>query len=409
MANGWADFGAALGGDSELEYEQGRALGAKTEQALAAARESVNKNAARQQSQQTFEAAGVPPEKAKLLANSVLGEYDLGQQFGGLLKQQEYDLRATAGDPTKSFSERNIALQGVAPGPVDRFQKIGRGVDDRFDEAGVTDLGSAFGDSGSNSAQMQLLDRFGFPSVLADDAQKDLALSTLRDTFGTGVAGEVPFSYSKSPYAHGGPQPLNPAAAPGGAAPPPAPAAAAPRVTPLVPVSDVAANTAAVAAAKAKGTATGGNAASLPTAINTIDTFSKDVDKLVNSKGFDSIYGARAGTAAGQAAMTFIDQDAADAAALRKKINAESFRASISSMRGLGQLSNAEGEKVQAALTTLADPHISPAAARQAAIDLKTRLEELKRVAQIEASMAPAAQAPGGPISLDEYLRSKGH
>lgn len=399
MANPFEVFGAALGGDSEKAYQEGRMYGAKTEDALAAARERVEKSAAKQRIRGTARAAGISDTDADLYADVLTAGGNLGDLFGGLKTKQEIGLRERASNPNLSFSDRNIALQGVASAPVDRFQKIGRGVDDRFDEAGVQDLGAAFADSGSNSAQMQLLDRFGFPAVLADDAQKDLALSTLRDTFGVGDAAGVPFSFSKSPYRHGGPQPLAPGAAPTAASAPPPPPAAAPPIAPMLPTAAVADNARQIEAAKAQGSAQGKNAASLPTALNTIDTFTKDIDDLLASKGFDSIYGARVGTPAGQAAVTFINQDAQDAAVLRNKINAESFRASINSMRGLGQLSNAEGEKVQAALTTLADPHLSPAAARQAAQDLKVHLAELKRVAKIEAGQGGGTAPTGNDYS----------
>jgi hypothetical protein len=157
MADGFKLFGQALGGDSEESYQEGRMMGAKTEAAFAEARERVNKNAARQQSEQTFVAAGVDPARAKMLANAAIGDIDLGQLFGGALKQQEIGLRDRASDPNSTFSDRNIALQGLATAPVDRFQKIGRGVDDRFNEEGVMDLGDAFAGGENESAQMQLI------------------------------------------------------------------------------------------------------------------------------------------------------------------------------------------------------------------------------------------------------------
>jgi hypothetical protein len=168
---------------------------------------------------------------------------------------------------------------------------------------------------------------------------------------------------------------------------------------PLSTTASEAASAGQIAAGKAQGEAQGKNAASLPTALNTIDTFTNDITNLVNSPGFNSIYGARVGTPVGQAITTFASQDAADAAALREKVNAESFRASINSMRGLGQLSNAEGSKVQAALTTLANPHLSPEAARAAAEQLKLHLADLKRVAQIEANQGSAPASPTNPAA----------
>lgn len=395
MATGWEMLGEAFGGDSEKAYQEGRALGAKTEEALAAARERVQKNAARQTYRQSLEAAGVKPDEANLLSDAALGDINLAEQFGGLQKRQEIGLRERASDPNLSFSDRNIALQGVASAPVDRFQKIGRGVDDRFNEEGVVDLGEAFADTSGTSAQMQLLDRFGFPSRLEDNAQKDLALSTLRDTFGVGDAGGVPFSFSKSPYASGGPRNLAPGGAPAPAAAPAAPAAAS-TVAPMVPTSAVTGNVAAVAAAKERGSAAGRAEAGLPSTFATIDKFSSDIDEFLKAPGFDGVYGNLQGSAPGAIISGLMSQDIADAQGKLGNLGAQAFLASIQKMRGFGQLSNQEGAKVEAALTEAVNTKIGSPAARAAWAKVQLHLEELKRVAQIEANMGQA-QAPPGP------------
>jgi hypothetical protein len=133
-------------GQSELNYEKGRALGANTEVALAQARERVEKERARQAlagQLKTF----LPANIADASATALSAGAGLGDVMTMRDKNQEYDFRATAGDPAKSFAERNIALQGVSNAPVERFGTAGEGlVQDKFSDATqptVTPLGEA--------------------------------------------------------------------------------------------------------------------------------------------------------------------------------------------------------------------------------------------------------------------------
>jgi hypothetical protein len=51
--------------------------------------------------------------------------------------QQEHDFRARAGDPNLPFDQRQIALQGVASGPVERFGTVGENMyQDKFSNDG---------------------------------------------------------------------------------------------------------------------------------------------------------------------------------------------------------------------------------------------------------------------------------
>lgn len=382
-APNWAaGLGAVLGGDSEVEYEKGRAMGANTENALAEARRRVMENDALVKGRSSAIAAGIPEAQANAAYDAVQAGGKFDDPIQVMLKNQEYGFRQTAGNPATSPGDANAALRGVSGGPNEPLYKLGGNYASKFgDTDTVTPLPG--GESGGGtSAGMQALKAFGFIDPVTGGVVKGKekeAFNLYRDTTRNVDAGGVPLQTSNNPFDHSGPHVVAPA-------------------------SVVAANTGEINAAKEQGGAMGKNAASLPTAINTIDTFTKDIDNLVASTGFDSIYGARAGTPVGQAVTKFVSQDAADAAVLRDKVNAESFRASINSMRGLGQLSNAEGSKVQAALTTLADPHLSPPAARAAAEQLKAHLAELKRVAQIEAGQGgqqPAAPtAPAGRVKM---------
>lgn len=434
--DGWAKFGAALGGNSEESYQEGRALGAKTEEALANARRRVMENDALARGRDTLVKAGVPQEQADAAYTAMAAGGKLEDPIQLMLKNQEFGFRQTAGDPATSAGDANAALRGVSPGPVEPLYKIGSGYASKFgDTSTVTPLPGGAREGGGQSSAMQYLAAAGAldENGLVRPGWEKFAWRVQNPTQKTVMVGGVPTVVTDNPWEDAPVGPGQPSAVPPprafGAGPTPAasaPAApvapAAPprptvRATPLATPEQVASNEAQAAAAKAQAEAQGKNAASLPTALNTIDTFSSDIDTLLAMPGFDTIYGPRVGTDVGQATVRFASEDAANAIAQRNKINAESFRASINSMRGLGQLSNAEGEKVQAALTILTDPHITPQQAREAATQLKIHLAELKRVAQIEAGQGGGAPvqpggppAPGGPVmSLDEYLRSKGH
>ncbi len=393
-------LGTVLGGDSETSYEQGRALGAKTEEALANARRRVMENDALARGRQTLVASGVPEPQADAAYTALQAGGKIDDPIQLMLKGQEYNFRQTAGNPNTSPGDANAALRGVSNGPNEPLYKLGGGYASKFgDTDTITPLpaGAQGAEGGGTSSAMQYLRAAG---AIGPDGQvrpgwEKFAWRVQNPTQKTVMVGGVPTLVTDNPWE-------DPGAAPPGIGAP-APGIAPPRPSmhaqPIATPEQVASNEAATAGAKATAEAQGKNLASLPTALSTIDTFSKDIDNLVASPGFDTIYGARVGTGIGQNIATFASQDAADAAALRGKVNAEAFRASINSMRGLGQLSNAEGEKVQAALTTLANPKLSPEQARVAAQQLKERLAQLKHVAQIEAGQGVAPQASAAPAA----------
>ncbi len=405
-------LGTVLGGDSETSYEQGRALGAKTEEALANARRRVMENDALARGRQTLVASGVPEPQADAAYTALQAGGKIEDPIQLMLKGQEYNFRQTAGNPNTSPGDANAALRGVSNGPNEPLYKIGGGYASKFgDTDTITPLpgGAQGAEGGGTSSAMQYLRAAG---AIGPDGQvrpgwEKFAWRVQNPTQKTVMVGGVPTLVTDNPWE-------DPTAAPPPGAAPPGltPGAAPPRPSmhaqPIATPEQVASNEAATAGAKATAEAQGKNLASLPTALSTIDTFSKDIDNLVASPGFDTIYGARVGTGIGQNIATFASQDAADAAALRGKVNAEAFRASINSMRGLGQLSNAEGEKVQAALTTLANPKLSPDQARIAAQQLKERLAQLKHVAQIEAGQGGAPQAPAAPAAAAPIVKMIG-
>jgi len=94
------------------------------------------------------------------------------------------------------------------------------------------------------------------------------------------------------------------------------------------------------------------------------------LDKLEKHKGFDNLFGTNFSFTPTWMAAT----DAADAKVLFKQIDAKGFMEAIKQMKGMGALSNAEGEKASAAFLGL-DTSMSEEAAKEA-------IGEAKRIIQ---------------------------
>jgi hypothetical protein len=159
----FARIGDALFGDSELEYQKGLQTGANTENALAMASERRNKARAQSESEEALVAAGVPRSQARAasVAQQAGGSFkDVGDVLAGI---QERGFRDDAAGVTGlDFATGNRRAMGFASGPVDRFQKLGGAVDDRFDEAGpVATPGVGDGAGGGDAAFIQAARAYG--------------------------------------------------------------------------------------------------------------------------------------------------------------------------------------------------------------------------------------------------------
>lgn len=165
---------------------------------------------------------------------------------------------------------------------------------------------------------------------------------------------------------------------------------------PLTNLPTVAANKSTVAGAEAgaktTATATAENKMALGSTLDDIQKMRTNVDNLLASPGFDTIYGA----------SSVIDPrnyirgtDASDAQAKRDQLSAEAFSTTIQKMRGLGALSNAEGEKVTAAYTRATKPGISDKEARIAWGEVKGYLDSAEKRAMEKAGVAsPSVTTP---------------
>lgn len=158
-------------------------------------------------------------------------------------------------------------------------------------------------------------------------------------------------------------------------------------------------------AARTAGAATGPKQAALPANLNNLNAFESTIDDLLAHPGFNTIYGM---SSIADPRNYIRGTDAQGANALRDQLNSRAFLASIQQMRGMGQLSNQEGAKVETALTAALKPGLSDDEAVLRFGELKQAIANLKTVAQQEAGatenvLTPpgAAPAPGAPRSFN--------
>ncbi len=390
-ASSWSRLGDALGGDSELAYQEGLALGAKTENALATAREKVDKSKAQMRAEEDMVAAGVPRAQARAASTMQVagGNYkDLGDM---LAAQQEYDFRNDAAGVTGlDFATGNRRAMGFASGPVDRFQKVGNGFDDRFDAAGVQPLPGGAQDGGGMAAQLQVLRAYGLigPDGRVIPGQEAKAFDVMRSTDRTVDLGGVPGVVSANPFS-----PTRGAA------------------TPTTPVQTVTDNVAATERSKKLGAAAAEARQALPSVLADIDKFDKSIEAFTSAPGFDAVYGNIQGQPGIRTALGVADQDIADAQAQLGNLSSQAFMVSVQKMRGLGPLSNAEGLKAENAYTKATDPTLGQDAARQAWADVRESLKRARAAAAYEAMLGLPNDAPppnpGLPVAKPQPVEAR--
>jgi hypothetical protein len=428
MATGFEILGAALGGDSEEAYQEGRALGAKTEEALANARRRVMENDALERGRKTLIAQGVPEPQADAAYTALQAGGKLDDPIQLMLKSQEYGFNQKIADPNVPLDHAQRMVLTKSTNPVEPLYKIGGGYANKFNSAaGIQPLGDMVGDSGGGqSAALQLISEIenrertarGDPSFQLTPRQ---AMAIARESQHLTDLGGTPgiVDFLDSIGLSGSPRAFNPAPSPGAAPAPatPAPQAVTPTAAQIAPTSTVASNAAAIASAKEQGQAQGKFASGLPDALADIDKMGENIKGLLAQPGFNKIYGNVQGNpvVAGIQGVADMSNETANAKAALSQLDAQAFGVSIQKMVGLGQLSNAEGLKVTAAFTRATNPSISESEARAAWAEVLSGLEQAKQRATLKAGatpVPPGGQTPAAPagsvMSLDDYLKSKG-
>jgi hypothetical protein len=126
--------------------------------------------------------------------------------------------------------------------------------------------------------------------------------------------------------------------------------------------------------------------------LDEINKMRQEVTGLVGSRGFDTIYGLSGKV---DPRNYIPGTDAANAEARRSQLEAASFGIAIQKMRGLGQLSDAEGKKVTAAYTRAIDKKQSPEAAKEAWSEVQTYLDLAEKRAKEKAGFRPKSDPLG--------------
>lgn len=134
--NGWAAAGESLGNlltgaGREDAFQAGRYRSAQTEQALSAARKA-QEDALKASTQRGLVERVAASDTASLLGDELMGAIIAGGMGGdfssygtGRLRNQEYDFRARAADPTANALERTRVLGALSGDPYSDIQALG--------------------------------------------------------------------------------------------------------------------------------------------------------------------------------------------------------------------------------------------------------------------------------------------
>jgi hypothetical protein len=371
---GWNDLGELLGGGTEARkenaFQQGRYRSAQTEDALTNAR--VNQAKA-------IQAEAENNARSELAAMQSRGEIDYGNPTSDLITQallggrgsdlphagnfnlqaQEFRNRNVLGDQASSAESRlraGEAVQGKVQGDI---QSVGtKGYYNLADDNPELSVMAGLADPTTTNADY---DRF---VALGGNPGPESFMDIKRNQYRVTNIGDVPNQVRTG---------------------------AAPVVTPLAATADVAKSKAQIAGASAGARTTATTQAklanALPGVVESLDTFAADIDNFTKSPGFDMVYG-KSGAAASAMNPILQPEEYRNANALLMNLNSEAFLNSIQKMRGLGSLSNAEGEKVEAALTSALERGQDEGQAAQSFKLLKSRLERFRRIAELEAGMS---------------------
>jgi hypothetical protein len=370
-------IGGGLEARKENAFQQGRYRSAQTEDALTQARVNQAKamqaeaeNNARSEIAAMQASGGVDynDPSADFMTQALLGNLAPGLPniADFRLKTQEFGNRDTLGDPNAPALNRTRAGNAVQGKFEGDLKAVGsNGVYNITDE--VPELSVMAGLSAG---------RLPSSAIQNDQYRRGLKTPEEQAQFDQMVRADKIFSAGGVPYSQPGVLP-NPTAP------------AAPRA--LVSPTQTADNAGQIAAAKTTGVTQAKLANALPGVTESLDQFQADIDNFLASPGFDMSYG-KSGAAAAMLPAIAQPEEYRNAVALRSTLGGEAFQNSIQKMRGLGALSNAEGEKVQVALTAALDPNQDEAQAAKSWALLRTRLDRLRRIAEVEAGLA---QVPG--------------
>jgi len=154
----------------------------------------------------------------------------------------------------------------------------------------------------------------------------------------------------------------------------------------------------AVSQAQETGKAQGEAIAGVGDAIADIDKYSSEIVGFLNDPGFNMVYGL---SGAIDPRMYIRGSKGSDAAARLEQLDAAAFGIAIQKMRGLGQLSNAEGLKVTRAFTRATNPRQSEESAKSAWNEVLDVLALARSRAARKAGVAEPPKPASNRIKVD--------
>jgi len=134
-----------------------------------------------------------------------------------------------------------------------------------------------------------------------------------------------------------------------------------------------------------------------------IDNMLNTVERIKKNASLDSVLGAIQGRM-----PVLVSDEAADATALIDTLGSQAFLAQIPNIKGMGALSNAEGEKLQAALQNLSRTQSEKqfrANLDEAARLLKKGRENLSRATGVPLAKPDTPAAPGARPPIDSFFK----
>lgn len=372
MADGWQALGDVLGGGVEAArvnaFQQGQYRRAQTEDALAAARkgqaEAMKAERQNMDAQWLIDHAGelnyTDPSSA-LLSRVISGGMggDFSSALTGTKTGQDIRFRDTAADPTVGAEQRTRVLGALHGQPYADLVPVGSSgyTDITSDDPTVTATPRTQGGFGVSAARQNYEEW-----VAAGGQPSPEAFQWFVRNAQITQAGGVPYDVQRTP-------------------------GSTPRATPLVSQQETAANAGAVRGAQTLAGAQSKVAAALPGTLEALDDLDNTIDQLLSAPGFQQIYGVSGSI---DPAQLIPGSDYSNAKALRDSVSSKTFTNAIQKMRGLGQLSNMEGDKLQQAFTRATNPNLSDEEAELAWNEVKVRTQRLRRVAEQEAGQQPA-------------------
>jgi hypothetical protein len=368
--SGWDQLGDLIGGGlesrKETAFQNGRFRSAQTEDALTNARVNQAKamqteaeNTARADFAAAQAAGGVDytNPSSDMITHALLGGLapDLAQAGKFTLGAQEYRNRDTLGSTTASAQTRARASDAVQGKYEGDLQAVGtKGYYNRTDDVPELSVMAGLADPTTTEADYAKVMELGGPDSPAGKIFMDLKRKNYQIVSDGGVPTQV----------RTGTQPT---------------------VTPLNTAAGTGNNAATITDAKTTAATQSKLRNALPGVVESLDTFRQGIKDFTEAPGFDMVYG-KSGAAA-RVMGPVAPEEYRNAHVLLQNLKGEAFSNSVQKMRGLGSLSNAEGEKVMAALTAALDENQDEEQAAKSFQKLMERLDRFQRVAELEAGL----------------------